>query len=301
MAGNHKAAITHYQSAASRTTSLPERNYLFTQAARLAESTVARLAAAVSEEKAHREKLSRELEIAREVQQRLFPQELPRVPGIDCYGACRPALMVGGDYYDFVLRADAERFGVAIGDVAGKGISAALTMASLQASLRAEALRGGDDAGEIVSKVNSLLCDATTANRYATLFYGQFDATASTLTYVNAGHNAPVVLKQSNGSGEIVRLETGGTVIGLASQFTYQQARIKLDRGDLLVAFTDGITEAMNTAEEEWGEESLIRTIRSCRELTARQTVARIMEAADAFAAGAEQHDDMTIIALRLM
>ncbi|MGA8028278.1 MAG: sigma-70 family RNA polymerase sigma factor, partial [Bryobacteraceae bacterium] len=186
MAGSHEAAIAHYRTAASGTTSLPERNYLFTQAARLAESTVAVLAAAVTQEKAHREKLSRELEIAREVQQRLFPQELPAIPGIECYGTCRPAHVVGGDYYDFLSLSGAERLDIAIGDVAGKGISAALTMASLQGSLRAEALHGGDDVGAIIAKVNSLLCDATAVNRYATLFYGQFDATTNTLTYVNA-------------------------------------------------------------------------------------------------------------------
>ena len=299
VAGNHEAAIAHYRTAAVGTTSLPERNYLFTQAARLGESIVNQLTAVVSEEKAHREKLNRELEIAREVQERLFPQSIPTVRGADLYATCRPALLVGGDYYDF-LSLPAGRLGIAIGDVAGKGISAALTMASLQASVRAEALRGTDEGTEIVAKVNRLLCDTTPANRYATLFYAQFDSEAKTLTYVNAGHNPPLLFK-SNSSGEVVRLSVGGTVVGLFGESAYHHAVIGLEKGDFVVAFTDGITETMNAADEEWGEDNLIRTGQSSCGLTAREIVAQIMQAADAFAAGAEQHDDMTVIVLRVM
>lgn len=295
--GDLRGAITHYRSAATRTTSLPERNHLITQAARLAEDLMAGLTTAVTTEKAHREKLSRELDIARDVQQRLFPQELPSVPGLDLFGACRPASSVGGDYYDF-LALPGDHLGIAIGDVAGKGIAAALTMANLHALLRSEALRANSDPAEIVGRVNMLLHDATASNRYATFFYGDYAPATRTLTYLNAGHNPPLLFKKNHAAAEVVRLDTGGTVIGLFKDSAYQHGSISLEEGDLLVIVTDGITEAMNSADEEWGEDNLIRTVQSSRPLPARDIASCILRAADTFAGGAEQHDDMTIVIL---
>ncbi len=260
---------------------------------------VARLTTEVAEQAAQREKLNREVEIAREVQERLFPQELPCVPGLDFYGQCRPALGVGGDYYDFLALSE-NRLGIALADVSGKGIAAALMMASLQASLRAEASRGTDDLAAVIQKVNRLLFDATAMNRYATFFYAQYDSSTRCLTYVNAGHNPPLLFRNASHGGEIKRLDIGGTVVGLLKDFPFQQASVTLEEGDLLVAFTDGITETMNAADEEWEEENLIRTIQGCRELCANQVIDRIMAAADAFASGAKQHDDMTLVVLRV-
>src|SRR5215471_12339636 len=151
----------------------------------------ARLTSAIAEEVAQRERLNRELEIAREVQERLFPQKLPPVTGIDYCGKCRPALGVGGDYYDF-LALPGGQLGIALGDVSGKGIAAALMMAGLAASLRAEAMRGTDDLAALVQNVNRLVYDATAENRYATFFYAQYDPSARRLSYVNAGHNPPM-------------------------------------------------------------------------------------------------------------
>lgn len=205
---------------------------------------------------------------------------------------------MGGDYYDF-LALPGERLGIALGDVSGKGIAAALMMASLQASLRAEASRGTDDLASVIKKVNRLLYEASTANRYATFFYAQYEAAAGRLTYVNAGHNAPFLF-QGGCDGEVRRLETGGMVVGLLKDFPYSQEAIALNPGDLLVAYTDGITETMNPAEDEWGEEKLIETIRGCGGLNAREMIAEIMKKADAFAAGAKQHDDMTITVVRV-
>src|SRR5438552_13585755 len=145
----------------------------------------------------HRERLTRELEIAREVQEHLFPQRLPSVPDLDYCGRCRPAREVGGDYYDF-LQLPQGRLGIAIGDVSGKGIGAALMMASLEASLRALA-SVGHDLAELMTRVNSLVHDASSANRYATLFYAQYDPRSRHLSYVNAGHNPPVILRKSAG------------------------------------------------------------------------------------------------------
>jgi len=257
-----------------------------------------RLMSAIADEVAQRERLNREVEIAREVQERLFPQTLPPILGIDYAGACRPALGVGGDYYDF-LALPGGQLGIAIGDVSGKGIAAALTMASLQASLRGEATRMTDDLAALVSNVNRLVYEASSANRYATFFYGQYNPASRQLTYVNAGHNPPMLFHCSAGEWQLSRLETGGTVVGLLESFPYVQATVTIRPGDIFIAFTDGISEAMNVADEEWGEERMIATIRSCSGLSPSEAISHLMQAADAFVAGAKQHDDMTLVVLQ--
>ena len=259
-----------------------------------------RLAATVAREVAQREKLNREVEIAREVQQRLFPQKLPAIRGLDYAGACRPALGVGGDYYDFLALPDG-CLGIALGDVSGKGIAAALMMATLQASLRSEAMRGSDDLGRMIASVNRLVFEASTANRYATFFYAQYDPRGRTLDYVNAGHNPPMLFRRSADGSRVMRLEAGGTVIGLLESFPFQQARVTLEPGDLLVVYTDGVSEAMNPQDEEWGEDRMQETIERCQNLAAAATLEYVMAGADTFAAGAPQHDDMTLVVARIL
>jgi len=258
----------------------------------------ARLMSAIADEVAQRERLNREVEIAREVQERLFPQTLPPITGIDYAGACRPALGVGGDYYDF-LALPGGQLGIAIGDVSGKGIAAALTMASLQASLRGEATRAPENLAALMSNVNHLVYEASSSNRYATFFYGQYNPATRQLSYVNAGHNPPMLFHKSAGTWQISRLETGGTVVGLLESFPYEQGSLRIEPGDLFIAFTDGISESMNSADEEWGENALIETVKACSGLSPSETIARIMQAADKFVAGAKQHDDMTLVVLR--
>ncbi len=257
----------------------------------------ARLMSAIADEIAQRERLNREVEIAREVQERLFPQTLPPIIGIEYAGACRPALGVGGDYYDF-LALPGGQLGIAIGDVSGKGIAAALTMASLQASLRGEATRAPENLAELVTNVNRLVYEASAANRYATFFYAQYDPASRQLAYVNAGHNPPLLLHHAGTNWQISRLDVGGTVVGLLESFPYQQATVTIAPGDVFIGFTDGISEAMNSADEEWGEERLIETIKSCDGMSPSQIIARVMHAADSFVAGAKQHDDMTLVVL---
>jgi sigma-B regulation protein RsbU (phosphoserine phosphatase) len=257
----------------------------------------AKLVAAITEEVAQRERLNREVEIAREVQERLFPQELPPVAGLDYCGACRPAMGVGGDYYDFLALSGGE-LGIAIGDVSGKGIGAALLMAGLQASLRAEANRSGPmELATLIANVNRLMYQSSTSNRYATLFYAQYDPGTQMLTYVNAGHNQPMLFRKGE---EVIRLATGGTVVGLLETFPYQQASLKLGPGDLLVAFTDGISETMNSSDEEWGEERLIQAVKTHIALPSNELISQITAAADIFASGADQHDDMTLVIIRV-
>ncbi len=259
-----------------------------------------RLTKTVATEMAQREKLNREIEIAREVQERLFPQRMPAVAGIDYSGACRPALGVGGDYYDFLTLPNGD-LGVAIGDVSGKGIAAALLMASLQASLRGQALMGQGDLAQLMTNVNQLVFDATPINRYATFFYGQYQHENRVFRYVNAGHNPPVVLRRSkDGSTHVIRLETGGPVVGLFPGAPYQEGSLILDPGDLFVGFTDGISEAMNNQDEEWGEERMIPAAAANSGRPAAEMIPFLMAEADRFAAGAPQHDDMTLIVLKV-
>ena len=158
----------------------------------------AQLTSAIAVEVGRREKMNREIEIAREVQERLFPQKLPPVAGVDYCGRCRTALGVGGDYYDF-LALPGGMLGVALGDISGKGIPAALMMASLQASLRAEAMRAGNEIAELMARVNQALYEASSADRYATFFYAQFNPASRGLSYVNGGHCAPLLFRAGGG------------------------------------------------------------------------------------------------------
>ena len=255
----------------------------------------ARLTAQVADEAARRARDHRELEIAREVQEQLFPQELPRAPGLELAGHCRPARGVGGDYYDF-LALGPDRLGLAIGDVSGKGIPAALLMASLQASLRGQASFGTRDLAELMERVNKLICASSSPNRDATFFDAEYSPSTRRLAYVNAGHNAPMLLRAD---GRLERLEAGGPVVGLIELASYAAAEVELRPGDVLLGYTDGLSEAMDPAEQEWGEERLAQALRSAAALPAGQAVERLMAEADAFAAGAPQHDDMTLLVVR--
>lgn len=255
-----------------------------------------RLAASLAAEAAHRERLNREVEIAREVQQRLFPQSYPPVAGVDYSGFCRPALGVGGDYYDF-LQLPNGSFGIAIGDVSGKGIAAALLMASLQASLRGQTIAGQHDLSILMKNVNKLVYDASSSNRYATFFYAEFNPVTRILRCSNGGHNAPMILR---GEKEVLRLEADGPVVGLLPFATFEQSEMQLQPGDIFIAFTDGISEAMNPEDEEWEEERFLAAAQQCRHLPAAAMITDLFRNADAFARGAKQHDDMTLIVLKL-
>lgn len=255
-----------------------------------------RLAAAIAMEVAQRELMNREIEIAREVQQRLFPQTLPAIPGLDYAGYCRPARGVGGDYYDFLALPDG-RFGFAVADISGKGIPAALLMASLQAFVRGQTQAKPSEIAALMANFNCLIYDASPPNRYATFFYAQYEPGTRTLTYVNGGHNPPLLLR----GAELLKLETGGPVVGLFRAASYEQAEVRLEKDDLLLMFTDGISEAMNGADEEWGEDALVQAARSCNGASAAGMLPLLMSAADEFAAGAPQHDDMTLVVVRVL
>jgi sigma-B regulation protein RsbU (phosphoserine phosphatase) len=253
------------------------------------------LIAALAAEAAQRERQLREIEIAREVQERLFPQQFPPVAGLDYAGRCRPAQGVGGDYYDFLQLSNGS-LGVAIGDVSGKGISAALLMASLQASLRGQTLAELRDLSALMRNVNRLVYDASASNRYATFFYGEYDPSKRRLAYVNAGHNPPMILRDA----ETLRLPATGAVVGLLKGVDFEQAECELKPGDLFIGYTDGVSEALTPAEEEWGEDRLIAAAQEVLEKSAPDIITYIIEAADRFTTGAKQYDDMTLVVLKI-
>lgn len=273
---------------------------------------------------ADQEKLKRELEIAKEVQARLFPQTLPEVGSLDYACVCRAARGVAGDYYDF-LPIGEDRIAIAIADVSGKGIGAALLMASLQALLRSHAPLRGLGADGLVGDINRLMCRSTDFSKYATFFYAIYDDRQRTLTYVNAGHNPPMLLRPARStrslpSGlpagpaagvvqvpqtaeqplEMIRLETGGMVVGLFDDAAYQTETVLLKAGDTLVLFTDGVSEALNGAGEEFGEARLSRVVSGVVHLPARQILDKVLAKLDAFVGDAPQYDDVTLVVARV-
>jgi sigma-B regulation protein RsbU (phosphoserine phosphatase) len=246
-------------------------------------------------------RLEGELEIARQVQTQLFPQSAPEVPGLHLYGVCKPARVVSGDYYDF-LRLNGNRVGLVLGDISGKGISAALLMAAIQSSLHAQFYNGHFpevspgvfpvSTATVVDRLNRQLFAGSPPEKYATFFYAIYDASTRTLTYTTAGHPPPVLFR---GDG-MHRLETGGTVVGLFSTIQYEQAVVELEPGDLLLAFTDGLTEPENSYGEEFGEHRLLgvarRALGSRPELLAEE----IYRSVGDWTGSPELQDDMTLL-----
>jgi sigma-B regulation protein RsbU (phosphoserine phosphatase) len=246
-------------------------------------------------------RLESELEIAREVQAQLFPRSAPEVPGLVLYGVCKAARLVSGDYYDF-LKLDENRVCLVLGDVSGKGISAALLMAAMQSALRAQFYDGYAPSSDshalplstaaVVSRLNLQLYENTPREKYVTFFFGVYDAATRTLTYTNAGHLPPVLLRQ----GKVERLREGGTVVGLFSPITYDQAEIQIQPGDLLLAFTDGITEPENIYGEEFGEDRMLEVVRRALSGSPQILVEEIYRSVNDWTGSPELQDDMTLV-----
>jgi phosphoserine phosphatase RsbU/P len=234
-----------------------------------------------------------ELRRAREIQQMLLPSILPQHAGVQIAGAWQPAREVGGDYFD-VIQLDKDRLGICVGDVAGKGITAALLMANLQASFRAFAT--ADASPQMVcTKLNKFLCANIASGKFVTFFYAVLDADARTLTYENAGHS-PGLLLRSNGTTEA--LQGGGAVLGALPDWIYQDYTVQLQPGDQLLLSTDGITEAENAQLEEFGEERLLEAARAPHG-SALEVQRAIMQQVTAFCGG-NFRDDATLLVLRI-
>ncbi len=255
-------------------------------------------------ERVQKERLERELEIAKEVQERLFPENAPRMDCLDIAGICLPARTVSGDYYDF-LPLGSHELGLAMGDICGKGISAALLMANLQATLRSNVMNlwrdprvdEGRTVAEIVERLNSQIYNFTAANKFATFFYALYDDERKTLTYCNAGHNPPLYF---NG-GHVRRLSTGGTVVGVFADSKYEQETVHGKPGDLFVAYTDGIVECINEYGEEYGESRLIQLIEDNRHLHADAIKDTVVQNVLDWTHAEERDDDMTLIVAKML
>ncbi|HEY4708564.1 MAG TPA: SpoIIE family protein phosphatase [Candidatus Acidoferrales bacterium] len=243
-----------------------------------------------------RQRLENEVEIAREVQQQLFPHTIPSLPGLELAGICRPARVVSGDYYDFIPL-DGTRVGIALADISGKGIFAALLMASLQAALRSTAsLETSAGSAEIVSRLNKHLFRNTSDDRYATLFYAVYDSQAKTLTYTNAGHLAPFFVER----GSVRSLDQGGTVVGMFEESAYTECTLAVGPGTLMVAFSDGLTEPESVYGEEFGMERLNAEVLRLRDARAARIAENLIAAAEQWAGTPEQADDMTVVVARM-
>jgi len=259
-------------------------------------------------EKAEAERrLARELEIAKEVQARLFPQKTPLLQTLDYAGTCIPARHVGGDYYDF-LELSPGQTALVLADIAGKGISGALLMANLQANLRSQyatlaALKEyfplwHDDFRQLLISVNRLFHENSGDSSYATLFFGNYDDATRRLCYVNCGHPPPLLLRGEGEPFRVERLEPTSTVIGLFSAFECHVVEKQFVTGDTLIMYSDGVTEAPNTQGEEFGEDRLLEIVRPHRHLCAQLLLEKIVDGLRGFS-HPEQADDITLVVAR--
>jgi len=235
-----------------------------------------------------------EMEIAKRVQSRLFPQSRPSLSTLDYAGICIQAREVGGDYYDF-LDLGRDRLGLVIGDVSGKGIAAALLMANLQANLRSLCATAADQPERLLRSVNQLFCRNTTEGAYATLFFADYEGSTRRLRFANCGH-LPALLLRTDGSLE--RLASTGTVLGLFDDWDSTVGELLLAPGDTLVLYTDGVTESFNPAGDEFGETRLVEALRRSRVSSSQDLLAAIGEEVRRFSAQ-PQRDDVTLIVAR--
>jgi len=248
------------------------------------------------EEEKRLQQMEHELQMARDIQQSLLPKENPRIAGVSIAGLSYPAREVGGDYYDFIPMGP-KRLGVVIADVSGKGVPASLLMSNIQATLRVQAVSSGSP-GHCITEANTALHKSTAADKYATLFYGILDMAEKTFTSTNAGHNAPMLMSRGTCCR---RLETGGIVLGMLPDVPFEDETIPLNSGDLLLMFSDGITEAMNDREEEFGEQRLMALLGEHAQLDPEALMAEIVSQAQAFTGGTQQQDDMTLVAIKIL
>ena len=240
----------------------------------------------------------KELEIAKHIQHDLLPNKAPDVEGIELFGLCVPANQIGGDYYDYLHR-DRERIDLVIADVSGHSIGAALLIAETRAFIRAkaESLQGP---AQIIRAVNAfILTDLDRAEMFITLFYASYDAINQTLRYASAGHNNPMIWRAATGRCD--RLDVNGLILGVKPDVIYEENETEMASGDLLILFTDGLTEAENRAGDFFGEERLEELLREYHMLPTGQIIDRIMEQARLFSGTRSFRDDVTIVLMKII
>ena len=246
---------------------------------------------AIAERLETERRAAQELDIAKQVQARLFPQTLPPLKTLEYAGICRQARQVGGDYYDF-LDLGGERIGFVIGDISGKGIAAALLMANLQANLRSQCATAVDQPQRLLRSVNQLFCENTTDGAFATLFFAEYNDATRGLRYANCGHLPALVLHCDD---SLERLEPTATIVGAFKNWDCEISETRISPGDMLAFYTDGITESFNDASEEFGEERLAAALCRHRSLSSNDLLAAIVDEVHKFSPR-EQHDDITLI-----
>jgi sigma-B regulation protein RsbU (phosphoserine phosphatase) len=274
------------------------------------------------QEQKEKQRLENELAIAQEVQAQLFPRQISQLASLEVHGFCRPARTVSGDYYDF-LTLNSDKLILAVGDISGKGISAALLMATIHSAVRAYSLEGipllrepvavgaaagsglmlasglqGAEAspGTLLALLNHQLYESTPAEKYATLFLGIYDGSARTLTYSNGGHLPPILMSED---GSIRKLEAGGTVVGLFDGMSYEEGSVQLHQGEIFLAYSDGVTEPENDFGE-FGEHRLIELVRENRNLPLARISELVTAAVDDWIGANEQPDDVTLVLARV-
>lgn len=246
------------------------------------------------EQRLESERIKQQLASAREIQLRLLPVVPPQVENYDLIGISFPCFEIGGDYFDFVRLENGE-IGIALADVSGKGLDAAMLMSCLHASLRAQALARPAVSG-IIAAVNRYLYESTPPNKFVTIFYGQLDPQRHLLAYTNAGHNPPVLVRSD---GRVECLEAGGIPVGILADAAYNEKQLSFEPGDVLVIYSDGVIESTSERGEEFGVERLLEVIRKNRHLEALKIRDRIEEAISRFAGKARQADDVTLVIVK--
>jgi sigma-B regulation protein RsbU (phosphoserine phosphatase) len=250
--------------------------------------------ARLNEEQAALTHLREEVKLVSQIQIELLPKASPDIPGYDIAGKNVPARVVGGDYFDFIP-VDEDRICVCLGDVSGKGLPASLLMANLQATLRGQIHRDVVP-NECIKRCNNMLFRSTNPEHFVTLFSGLLDANKHEMTFCNAGHNFPILLSEGK---EPVRLETGGVVLGVMENYTFDQETVSLRAGDLLVIYSDGVTEAMDLNEGEFGEDKFYRMVEAHRDEPASALIEIIFDAVNEHTGDHPQSDDMTMVVVK--
>jgi serine phosphatase RsbU (regulator of sigma subunit) len=247
------------------------------------------------EERLEKRRMEEELKVASEIQMRLQPVAPPSLEGWEMTGVSFPCREIGGDYYDFIQRKRDNRVIIAVGDVSGKGTGAALLMSSLHAAVRAQS-QTGHPIRDVMSEINQYIYENSPPNKFLTLFYGELDPETGTLTYSNGGHNNPFL---SRSTGEVERLDRGGLPIGMMQGVPYQEASVQFESGDVLVIYSDGITESVDAQDEEFGEQRLIEVLKQNRSRSSSGIRDRIDEALSRFVGSMAPVDDMTLMIIK--
>jgi sigma-B regulation protein RsbU (phosphoserine phosphatase) len=242
---------------------------------------------------AEKERIEKELEIARQIQESFLPRSCPQIGGIELSAVALPARQVGGDFYDFIPL-DQGRWGFVVADVSDKGVPGALFMALSRSLIRAHATRAG--AEEAIEKANYSIISSSESDMFVTLFYALLDSARKDLTYINAGHNPPILLRNT---GELVMLRAKGMALGVIEDLTLEEKRLFLREGDTIVFYTDGVIEAINDREEQFGMERFIKVIQENKELPPQELITKVIEEVRAFTGDEPQFDDITLMAMK--